>query len=96
MALQKAIELDSGVIVNYHRVASIMNITNSESVIEVTSYTSVAKRQEEITKLENHEPMNVFMETERISLPYDATLDVTAAYTYLLTLDKYSGATVVD
>lgn len=96
MALQKAIELDSGVNVNYHRVVSVNNITNLASIIEVASYTSAAKRQEEIAKLAAGEPMNIFMETERISIAYDETLDVTAAYTYLLTLDKYSGATIVD
>jgi hypothetical protein len=96
MALQKSIILDSGVTVTYHRVVSVNNITNSASIIEVASYTSAAKRQEEVTKLANHEPMNIFIETEYISLAYDATLDVTAAYTYLLTLDKYSGATTVD
>lgn len=96
MALQKAIELDSGVTVNYHRVVSVNNITNQASIIEVASYTSAAKRQQEIERLAAGLPMNVFIETEYINIPYDATLDVAGAYTYLLTLEKYEGATVVD
>lgn len=96
MALQKAIELDSGVTVNYHRVVSVNNITNVKSIIEVASYTSAAKRQEEITKLANNEPMSVFIDSDYIETTYNADLDVSSAYTYLLTLDKYSGATIVE
>lgn len=91
MALIKAIELDSGVVVNYHRIVSVNNITNSASIIEVTSYTSAEKRQEEIEKLANHEPMNIFISTEYLSIPYNQTLDVDGAYAYLKTEDKFEG-----
>ena len=47
MAIIKNITLDSGVIVNYHRVVSVNNITNVTSIVEVASYTSKAKREEE-------------------------------------------------
>ena len=47
MALIKEIELSNGVTVNYHRIVSVNNITNHSSVIEVASYTSKAKREEE-------------------------------------------------
>ena len=92
MALSKAITLDDGITVNYHRVVSVNNITNHASIIEVASYTSEEKRQEEKTALENNEPMNVFILTEYLNKEYTQKLDVDAAYAYLKTLDKFSGA----
>ena len=47
MALDKTIVLNNGITVNYHRIVSINNITNNQSIIEVASYTSSEKRQEE-------------------------------------------------
>lgn len=90
MALQKAIILDSGVTVNYHRVVSVNNVTNQASIIEIASYTSAEKRQEELEKFANHEPMNVFIETEYLGIEYNQTLDVVGAYAYLKTLDKFA------
>lgn len=92
MALIKAIELDNGVIVNYHRVVSVNNITNQESIIEVASYTSKAKREEEKEAIEQHQEMNVFISTEYVNIPYNAELDVVSAYEYLKTTPKYRGA----
>jgi len=92
MAIIKNIELDNGVEVNYHRVVSVNNITNVSSIIEVGSYTSKAKRQEEKEKIANHEPMNIFISTEYISIPYEETLNVVGAYNYLKTTEKFDGA----
>lgn len=47
MALNKKIELENGVILNYHRVLSVNNITNMFTNIEIASYTSKEKRNEE-------------------------------------------------
>ena len=47
MALNKKIELKNGVIVNYHRIVSINKITNNANIIEIASYTSKEKRDEE-------------------------------------------------
>lgn len=47
MALSKRICLGNGVVVNYHRVASVSIVTNVQTVIEVASYTSKGKRAEE-------------------------------------------------
>lgn len=47
MALLKEKELSSGVIVNYHRVVSVNNITNQSSNIEVGSYISESQREKE-------------------------------------------------
>lgn len=94
MALIKEIELDSGVIVNYHRIVSVNNITNQNSIIEVASYTSKSKREEEkqhqIDK--DYDGMNVFIETDYINVSYDEDLNVSSAYQYLKTTEKYAGA----
>lgn len=47
MALKKSIELDNGVIVNYHRIVSLNKITNTSNIVEVASYVSQIKREEE-------------------------------------------------
>ena len=47
MALKKQIELDNGVIVNYHRIVSLNKITNVGNIIEIASYSSRNKREEE-------------------------------------------------
>lgn len=47
MALQKEIELDNGVVVNYHRVTSLNKITNISNNIEISSYTNEKQRLKE-------------------------------------------------
>lgn len=89
MAILKEIVLPSGITVNYHRVVSVNNITNHASIIEVASYTNKSKREEEKSALDNHESMNIFIETEHISVPYDEDLNVVTAYEYLKTTEKY-------
>jgi len=91
MAILKGIELDNGVVVNYHRVVSVNNITNHASIIEVASYTTKDKRLEEKTALENGEGMNVFIDTEYMNIPYDAEMNVVSAYEYLKTTEKFEG-----
>lgn len=91
MALIKSITLANGINVNYHRVVSVNNITNLESVIELASYTSKEKRQEEKTALQNHQSMNVFVNTKYISTTYTPSLNVNTAYSYLKTLEQFFG-----
>lgn len=92
MALIKAIELENGVTVNYHRIARIENIINCETIIEVASYTSKAKREEEKTALDNHEPMDVYIKTRYIPMKYEQSMDIVGAYEYLKTLEDFDGA----
>lgn len=47
MALQKTIELDNGVSLNYHRVTSLNKITNISNTIEINSYTNEKQREKE-------------------------------------------------
>ncbi len=93
MAIIKSITLDNGVAVNYHRVVSVNNITNHASIIEVASYTSKEKRQEEKNALANREEMNVFIDTKYMEIAYDKDLNVNSAYEYLKTTETYSNCT---
>lgn len=95
MALKKEIILDNGVPTNYHRVVSINKITNVGNIIEVASYTSEEKREEERTYYESKKTdksMNVFTNTEYISKEYDENEGIQEIYEYLKTLDKYKNA----
>lgn len=88
MALIKEIELDNGVIVNYHRIVSLNKITNSSNIVEVASYISKQKRQEEI----NNENSNIFINTCYINKEYDENELIENTYNYLKTIDKFKDA----
>lgn len=92
MALNKTILLNNGITVSYHRIVSVTNVTNKTSIIEVASYTSSEKRQDEKESLKNNKSMNVFIDTTYINKEYTPDLDVVSAYTYLKTLDKFDMA----
>ncbi len=95
MALQKQIELDNGVIVNYHRIVSINKITNNATIIEVASYTSKEKRQEEIdyyASADEDKTMNVFIHTTYINAEYDENKTIQDLYEFLKTTDKFINA----
>lgn len=92
MAILKAIELQNGITVNYHRVVSVNSVTNHASIIEVASYTNKAKREEEKEKLANNEEMDIFISSDYLETEYDPDLNVISAYEYLKTTEKYSGA----
>ena len=92
MALLKRIELDSGIVVNYHRVVSINKVTKQSNIIEVASYTSEDKRKEEAEKLKAGKAMNVFINTTFIEAPYDAEITIDGVYDYLKTTEEFKDA----
>lgn len=92
MALKKEIILNNGVITNYHRIVSLNNITNVSTIIEVASYTSKEKREEEKDAIENATEMNVFIDTKYINKEYTENLTIKEAYEYLKTLDEFKDA----
>ena len=47
MAIQKEIELENGIILNYHRITSLNKITNISNNIEVNSYINQSQREKE-------------------------------------------------
>ena len=91
MALIKEIELENGVKVNYHRIVSVNNITNHVSIIEVASYTSKEKREQEKEAFEKGKFIDAFKETKFIEKEYEEDLNVVSAYEYLKTLPEFSG-----
>lgn len=92
MGLRKEITLDNGVIVNYHRIVSLNNITNVSTIIEVGSYTSEEKREEEKVAIQNAQSMDVFIDTEYINKDYTENMTIEQAYNYLKTLDKFKSS----
>ena len=98
MALSKKIELENGIIVNYHRIVTINKVTNNTTIIEVASYTSEEKRQEEIEALAKGQetgeavPMNIFIDTTFLNKEYNETDTIKDLYDYLKTTEKFKDA----
>lgn len=95
MGLKKQIELDNGIVINYHRIASINKITNNSIIIEVASYVSENKRQEEIDyySSENaNKKMNVYIYTNYIEKEYNESDTIEDCYKYLKTLELFKNA----
>lgn len=92
MALIKEIELNNGVKVNYHRIVSVNNITNHASIIEIASYTSKEKREQEKEAFEKGEFVDVFKETQFIEKEYEEELNVVSAYEYLKKQELYNNS----
>lgn len=47
MALKKEIELENGIVLNYHRITSFNKITNVANNVEISSYTNEKQRAKE-------------------------------------------------
>lgn len=111
MALKKEIELENGVMLNYHRIVSFNKITNISNVIEIASYTNEKQRKKEekyqeiqkknsegIVSLTEDEMkiletgIDVFIDTDTLSIPYNEDMTIEEAYEYLKTTDKYKNA----
>lgn len=92
MALQKAIELDNGVIVNYHRIYAIEKRTNIAVWINIHSYINKAKRDEEKEAEDRGEQIFPFKNCFMIEAPYDENKEIEDYYTYLKTLEMFTGA----
>ena len=90
MALNKKIELENGVTTNYHRIVSINKITNHSMIVEVGSYTSKAKRQEEMEK--QGQQMNVYIDTSYVNKEYNETDTIKDLYDWLKTTEKFKDA----
>lgn len=92
MALLKTIELDSGIILNYHRIVSVNKITNHATILEIAGYTSREKREQEISQLVNNQEVTAYIDTTFMSVNYDEDTTIKDWYDYLKTTDKYNGA----
>ena len=98
MGLKKEIELDSGIVLNYHRIAGINKLTNNTTIIEVASYINETQRQkEQDILLESQEkgeafPMNVLIETTYMNKEYIEDETIKDIYQYLKTTEKFKDA----
>lgn len=95
MALQKQIELENGIIFNYHRIVSINKITNNANIIEVASYISEEQREKEkeyYNSTEENKKMNVFIDTTFVQKEYNETDTIQDLYDFLKTTDKFKDA----
>lgn len=92
MGLYKIIEQPNGVLTNYHRIVSMNIITNVQNVIEVASYTSQEKREEEINASKNGTSCNVFINTMFKSTDYNQDMTIKSAYEWLKTLNEFNDA----
>lgn len=86
MAIKKKIQLENGVIVNYHRIVSLNKIINNSNIIEIASYTDEDKRKEEGAST------NIFIHTNYLQIPYDEKMTVSDAYEYIKTLDSFKNS----
>lgn len=92
MALKKQIELDNGIILNYHRIVLITKITNVQTNIEVASYTSEDKRNKEKEALEKGEAFDVYIHTTFFNKEYDEADTIENLYDYLKTTEMFKDA----
>lgn len=95
MALSKSIELDNGIVVNYHRIVSINKITNHSTIIEIASYVSEGKRKEEAEYYKSTDidkKMNVFINTTYISKEYNESDTIEDIYNYLKQTEMFKNA----
>lgn len=95
MALLKNIELENGIVTNYHRIVSLNSIVNNQNIIEVASYINQNKRKEEKEYYDSNDEdksMNVFIDTRYYNANYDENMSVKTAYNYLKSLDEFKDA----
>lgn len=95
MALKKEIELENGIVTNYHRIVSLNSIVNNQNIIEVASYINQNKRKEEKEYYDSddeNKSMNVFIDTRYYNTDYDENMSVKTAYNYLKSLDEFKDA----
>ena len=91
MALYKKIEQANGIVTTYHRIVSLNVVTNIQNTIEIASYTSQEKRQEEIDAIQNKISCNVYVGTMFKNADYNQDMTIETAYDWLKTLPDFEG-----
>lgn len=92
MALMKEIEQANGIVLSYHRIASVSSQVNEGTSIVVVSYISQQKRDDERSSLEAGEPMDVFMESKIYQTDYRDGMTAEEAYNYIKTVPDFEGS----
>lgn len=77
----------------YHRVTSIVMITNVHNIIEVNSYRNQKRRNTEKQEIKSGSEITVDRKVRYITMPYVADNPIVEAYKYLKTLPEFEGAT---
>lgn len=96
MALIKPVAEPDGVVTNYHRVSKIETIPHVMCLIEVDSYVTEDSRAIEIlgqTPGYESEARPQYVAPNYYQAPYIDGMTLGEAYAYLLTQDRFSGAT---
>jgi hypothetical protein len=91
MAIIKAIELDNGITVNYHRIVVVTSVVNNRVTIEVASYINKSQREKEKKAIEEFKPVSVFIHSQWINIDFDFNFSVADAYNYLKSLEDFKG-----
>ena len=94
MALKKDITLDNGIVLNYHRIVAVYNVTNRSTMIEIASYLNQEQRNKEKVwyETDSNDNMNVYIKSTMYNIDYDKNMNVDSAYEYLKTLDEFKDA----
>ena len=93
MALEKEITFEDGSTMGYHRVAACNVVANGWRALTVRSYQSASVRALEKQRQAEHEGNQVhYLETIH-QMPYDESIGLTDAYTWLKQTELFDGAT---
>lgn len=92
MALSKRITLSNGIQTNYHRIRTIMHDVNAKTLVDVASYTSRARRDEEV---ESGGLIETCVNVAWYEHGYDDSLTLADAYAWLKEQPEFDGATDV-
>lgn len=91
MAIIKALELDNGITVSYHRISIIRSIVNNHINIEVLSYINKSKREKEKKEIMDKATRTAYTYTQFFILDFDPNFTLTDAYNYIKSLDQFKG-----
>lgn len=99
MGPKKSVVQENGVQLRYHRIVTLLQHVNVQTIIEVASYTSQAKRNEEkaadAANMEAGEVVvacDAYTSTSLYNLDYDPDMTIPKAYAYLKAQPEFEGA----
>lgn len=91
MALLKEIQIDNGMILNYHRIIGMNNIINDKTYITVGSYINKKQREKE-QKSDLPIDKQVFINYTIFDIKYNDEITPKEAYDYLKTTDMFENS----
>lgn len=85
MALKKEIQLENGIIINYHRIITLQLVTNKSVDMIVASYVDEENRDKDFLD-------NKIIQTKVYTDTYQENYNIEKAYEYLKTLPEFKDA----